>query len=71
LKIYLAGLLLGVILMLAGASILEPLLYETAAIDATVYLSSALALTLTVFIAIWLAARKAGLMNPMTALHSN
>jgi ABC-type antimicrobial peptide transport system permease subunit len=71
LKIYLAGLLLGLVLMLAGASMLEPLLYETAAINPQIYLLSALALTLTVLIAICLTARKAGLMNPMTALHNN
>jgi ABC-type antimicrobial peptide transport system permease subunit len=70
LKLYLAGLLLGLVLMLAMAPFLDPLLYETRTMDAGIYLLSACALALAVLGAIYLPARKAGALNPTEALHA-
>jgi predicted permease len=69
LKVYLAGLLLGLALMLAGAPLIEPFLYETAAMDLGIYLASTLVLTLAVLIALYLPARQASRMSPTAALH--
>ncbi|HWK54038.1 MAG TPA: ABC transporter permease [Hyphomicrobiales bacterium] len=69
LKVYAAGLLLGLALMLAIAPSLEPLLYQTSATDAGIYLLSMSVLTLVVLGAIYLPASKAGAMSPVAALH--
>lgn len=69
LKVYAAGLLLGLALMVLAAPFLEPLLYETSVLDAGVYLISTLVLTLAVLGAIYLPASKAGAMSPVAALH--
>src|SRR5690606_7821885 len=69
LKVYLAGVLLGMALMLTATPFLEPLLYQTAATDISVYLLSTLVLTLAVLVAVYLPASRAGAMSPAAALH--
>lgn len=69
LKVYLAGLLLGLALMGVVAPLLAPLLYQTAALNLGVYLLSASVLTLAVLSAIYVPARKAGALSPVAALH--
>jgi ABC-type antimicrobial peptide transport system permease subunit len=69
LKIYLFGLLLGLALMIAAAPFIEPLLYETSAMDIRIYLGSAFVLSLAVLIAMYLPAKKASVMSPAEALH--
>lgn len=68
-KVYLAGLALGLALMLAVAPLLDPLLYEITARDARAYLYSTLALTLAVCLAMYFPARRAGALSPVEALH--
>lgn len=69
LKIYVCGLTLGLALTLSAAPLLEPLLYQTSVFNPGVYAAVILLLTLTVLLAIWLPARKAGTMSPVAALH--
>ncbi|HWK55317.1 MAG TPA: ABC transporter permease [Hyphomicrobiales bacterium] len=70
LKIFLRGLLLGLALMLVAAPSIEPLLYETSAMNPLIYLASALVLSLTVLLALYLPARRAARMEPVSALRS-
>lgn len=70
LKIFLLGLLLGLMLMFAASPFIEPLLYETAALNPVVYLASALMLSLTVLLALYLPASRAARMDPVAALRS-
>jgi predicted permease len=69
LKIYLAGLLAGAVLMIFIAPLLKPLLYQVNAADFRVYLTVVALLTLAVLGAIYLPARKASVMSPAEALH--
>jgi predicted permease len=69
-KVYGVGLLIGLALMLLLAPLLAPMLYETAAVDVTVYALSMLALTLVVFAAFYVPVRRAAALNPMEALHA-
>jgi len=69
LRIYIVGLLLGLTLMLAITSLIEPLLYETSVVAIPLYIASALVLTIAVLIAMYLPARKASGMSPAEALH--
>ncbi|MDR0781665.1 MAG: ADOP family duplicated permease [Pseudomonadales bacterium] len=64
------GILLGLALMLAAAPLLQPLLYEISARDVGVYVGSAALLLLAALIASGLPAGRAGLLNPMEALHA-
>jgi ABC-type antimicrobial peptide transport system permease subunit len=70
LKVYLAGLLLGLALMLAESALIEPLLYETPALNVGIYLLSGVVLTLAVLVAMYLPAKRASTMSPMEALHA-
>ncbi|MGV3590610.1 MAG: ADOP family duplicated permease [Gammaproteobacteria bacterium] len=70
LKVYGAGLLLGLVLMTLAAPFLAPLLYQTAVMDMRVYVSSAMVLSLAVACAIYLPARRAGVLSPVEALHA-
>lgn len=69
LKIYVAGLLMGLALMVGVTPLIEPLLYETSAVDIHIYVASTLVLTVAVLIAMYLPARKASVMSPSEALH--
>ncbi|HWK53191.1 MAG TPA: ADOP family duplicated permease [Hyphomicrobiales bacterium] len=69
LKIHGAGLLLGLVLMLAFAPLLEPLLFQAAAGRAEIYVASALILTLAVLVAVGLPLARVRSMSPMVALH--
>jgi ABC-type antimicrobial peptide transport system permease subunit len=69
-KVYLVGLVLGLILLLAGAPLLEPMLYQISALNVGVYLLSAAVLTLAVLVAMYLPAKRASAMSPREALHA-
>ncbi len=69
-KVYLVGLVTGLLLLLIGSSVIQPLLYETSALNPAVYLISATVLTFAVVIAMYLPARKASTMSPTEALHA-
>jgi ABC-type antimicrobial peptide transport system permease subunit len=69
-KVYLVGLLLGLILLLTGAPLIEPLLYQISALNIGIYLLSAAVLTLAVLIAMYLPAKRASVMSPREALHA-
>jgi predicted permease len=69
-RVYLVGLALGLVLLLAGAPLMEPLLYETSALNFGIYLLSATVLTLAVLVAMYLPARRASMMSPTEALHA-
>ncbi|MDR0781160.1 MAG: ABC transporter permease, partial [Pseudomonadales bacterium] len=69
LRSYLWGLLLGLLLMLGVALLLEPLLYRTTDFDVLAYGISALVLSITVLIAVYLPAVRASALDPVTALH--
>jgi putative ABC transport system permease protein len=69
LKIYLIGLALGCVAMFFAAPLLEPLLYQTTALDPAVYLASLMLLTISVLTAIYLPTRKASSLHPAAALH--
>ena len=69
LKIYACGLLLGLGLMLFTAPLLGPLLYQTAGFHTGIYLANIMLLTCAVLLAMYLPARKAAAMSPVTALH--
>lgn len=69
-KTCLLGLALGVLLMLALAPLLEPLLYDTAASSAALYLACAIVLMLAIAIALYVPASKASRMSPIAALHA-
>jgi predicted permease len=70
LKICAGGLVLGLILMLAVAPLLQPLLYDTSMHDAGAYIGSAALLTLAALIASWLPAGRAAALNPNRALRN-
>jgi predicted permease len=70
LKVYLIGLLLGLILLLAGAPFIEPMLYQISALNVGIYLLSAAVLTVAVLIAMYLPAKSASAMSPREALHA-
>lgn len=70
LRIYACGLVLGLVLTLLAAPMLEPLLYQTSVSDPGIYAAVILLLTLVVLLAIYLPARKAGALNPVEALHA-
>jgi putative ABC transport system permease protein len=63
------GLLLGLLLMLGTASLLEPLLYRTAGFDSSAYFASALVLSISVLLAVYLPAVRASALDPVAALH--
>ena len=69
LKIYLGGLLAGLLLMVVSAPWLSPLLYETDVFTPEVYLASTLVLTVSVLLALVVPARAASAMSPAEALH--
>jgi ABC-type antimicrobial peptide transport system permease subunit len=69
LKVYACGLLLGLGLMLFTAPLLEPLLYQTAIFHTGIYVANIVLLTFAVLLAMYLPARRAALMSPVTALH--
>jgi predicted permease len=69
-KVYLVGLTFGLILLLAGAPLIEPMLYEISVLNVGIYLLSAAVLTLAVLIAMYLPAKKASAMSPREALHA-
>lgn len=70
LNVCLLGVGLGLLLLLAAAPLLEPLLYETVARDTGIYLSSVALLMLAVLTAVYLPTRKARRMSPIVALHA-
>jgi predicted permease len=69
-KVYAGGLLLGLALTLFVAPFVAPLLYQTSVFNPGVYAAVILLLTCVVLLAIYLPARRAGLLNPMEALHA-
>jgi putative ABC transport system permease protein len=69
LQIYLLGLVLGCVAMAFAAPLLEPVLYQTRALDAAVYLASLMLLTVSVLSAMYLPTRKASGLHPAAALH--
>lgn len=69
LKIYLGGLLAGLVLMLVAAPSLSPLLYETDVFTPEVYFVSTVVLTFAVLLALIVPARAASGMSPAEALH--
>jgi putative ABC transport system permease protein len=71
LQTYVAGLLLGIVLMYVAAPAIEPLLYQTSIVALDVYLASTLLLTLAVLLAMYLPARRAGELSPAQALHND
>jgi predicted permease len=66
---HLWGLLLGLLLMLGIALMLEPLLYQTTGFDMSAYFASALVLSMTVLVAVYLPAARASVLDPVVALH--
>ncbi len=69
LKVYVGGLLMGLVVTLVGAPFLESLLYETSATDVGVYVFSGVVLTIAVLGATYVPASKAGALSPRLALH--
>jgi putative ABC transport system permease protein len=69
-KVYFVGLTFGLMLLLAGAPLIEPMLYEISVLNVGIYLLSAAVLTLAVLIAMYLPAKKASAMSPREALHA-
>jgi ABC-type antimicrobial peptide transport system permease subunit len=64
------GLLLGLGLALFAAPLFEPMLYRTSAFNPAVYAAVILLLTAVVAIAIYVPARRAGMLSPVEALHA-
>jgi predicted permease len=70
LRIHIFGLLLGLCLMVALASLLGNFLYGGEALDTAVYLSVVLVMTVTAVAAMYVPARRAGQLDPNAALAS-
>jgi putative ABC transport system permease protein len=69
LKLLIPGLLLGLALMLAGAPLLQTVLYQTRALNPVVYLLVAAVLSGAVLAAVYAPARKAARLEPRSVLH--
>jgi putative ABC transport system permease protein len=70
LRIHVAGLVLGLAMMLALASLLGGFLYRTHPFYPPVYAAILLVLTVTAIGAMYVPARRAGRLEPVNALHS-
>ncbi len=67
--VYVLGWLLGLLLLLLSLPVLEPMLYETRALNPGIFLASTAVLSLAVLLAMYIPARRAGGLAPMEALH--
>jgi len=65
-----SGLLLGLLLALATARILNGILYEVSALDPVAFTVAPLVLAVAALIATWLPARRATQVNPIQALRT-
>jgi putative ABC transport system permease protein len=69
-KIFGAGLVVGLVLLLFAAPSLDALLYKTSSLHPGVYLLTALLLTVVVLAAMFVPARRAANLNPTAALRN-